>query len=243
MVLRLYAVVAADHPLRDHTGIDGAELTAVRAGDLAVVVSSAESTDDTSDQDAVEHLELITALVDDGPVIPLRFGTVAPDEDAVRNEVLEPSRDAFERHLTATAGVVEILAVVRYEQDAALRQILLSNDVRAERQDDSMADRVAFGEHVVELLVGAAREWTDRLLGDALDLAEAVAVLETPEPTSVRYALLMRRDRLSDLDAAMKNVSMSDVVPCHVEYVGPLPPVDFPLETAADDSGSSRWGW
>jgi hypothetical protein len=245
MVLRLYAVVGADHPLPDHPGVRGAELTSVRSGDLAAVASSEEAgdeADDASDQDAVDHLELITALVADGPVIPLRFGTIAPDEGAVRDEVLESSRDAFEQHLAATAGVVEVLVVVQFDEDAALREVVTPDDLGGTDGAD-MSERVAIGEHVVERLVGAARGWADRLLGRALERAEAVAALETPEPTSVRYALLVRRDRLADLDTEMRQVSMSDTVPCHVEYVGPLPPVDFPLETTADDSNSSRWGW
>jgi hypothetical protein len=242
MVLRLYAVVGADHPLPDHPGVRGAELTAVRSGDLAAIASSEEAGDEASDQDAVDHLELITALVADGPVVPLRFGTIAPDEGAVRDEVLESSRDVFEQHLAATADVVEVLVVVQFDEDAALRQVVTPDEVGGTEAAD-MSERVAIGEHVVERLVGAARQWADRLLDRPFQRAEAVAGLETPEPTSVRYALLVRRDRLADLDAEMRQVSMSDAVPCHVEYVGPLPPVDFPLETTADDSNSSRWGW
>lgn len=243
MVLRLYAVVGADHPLPERTGVRGAELTAVRSGRLAAVVSSEEPPDDASDQDAVDHLEVVTALVAEGPVIPLRFGTVAPDEAAVRDEVLEASREAFEQHLTATADVVEVLAVVQFEEDAALREVVARDDLAGRGADDALADRVAFGEQIVERLVGAARAWADQMLGRAIEHAEAVAALDTPEPTSVRYALLVRRDRLADLDAEMRRVPTADVVPSHVEYVGPLPPVDFPLETTADDSGSSRWGW
>jgi len=41
-VLHVYAVIDADRPLPDRTGVAGGELTAVRSGPLAAVVGPAE---------------------------------------------------------------------------------------------------------------------------------------------------------------------------------------------------------
>lgn len=239
-VLRLYAVVGADRELPDRAGTHGAGLAMVRSEGLAAVVSHEDSGDAGTGQDALDHLDVITSLVQDGPVIPLRFGTIAPDEDAVRDEVLTPSRDVFEQRLDATAGVVEVVATIEFDEDAAVRAVM--SDQARTGGDGSLADRIALGEEVAERLAAATEEWADELLGAVVEHAEAVASLAPPEPTSVRYALLVRRDRLSDLDTEMQHVPLAGVVPCHIEYVGPLPPVDFPAGTAPEDQ-PSRWGW
>lgn len=239
-VLRLYAVVDADRELPDQSGAHGAGLAMVRAEGLAVVVSHEDSADTGTDQDALDHLDVITSLVRDGPVIPLRFGTIAPDEAAVRDEVLTPSQDVFQQRLDATASVVEVVATVEFDEDAAVRAVMSGQAPTS--GDGSLSDRVALGEEVVERLAAATEEWADELLGAVVEHAEAVMPLAPPEPASVRYAMLVRRDRLSDMDTEMQHVPLAGVVPCHIEYVGPLPPVDFPARSAADDA-PSRWGW
>src|SRR3954447_10501315 len=41
------------------------------------------------EEDARAHLQVLIGLLEAGPVLPLRMGTVAPGEEAVRSEVLD----------------------------------------------------------------------------------------------------------------------------------------------------------
>jgi hypothetical protein len=248
MALHLYAIVLADHAVPDRTGVRDEGLGLVRSGGLAAVVSPVEPDADVTDADALAHLDVITSLLATGPLVPMRFGTIAPDADAVRQEVLDASRADFEEYLHATRDLVEVLVTVQFHEDAALRDIM-SHDARlgdASRHAESMAERISLGEGVAERLVAAVREWSDELVRPAFAHAEAVTSLDTPEHTSARYALLVQRDRLADVDTEMSRLPSSvahGAVPYDVEYVGPLPPLDFSLETTADDGGSSPWGW
>ncbi len=247
MMLHLYAVVGAEHPLPESLGLRGRPLRLVRSADLAVVVSPLDATEPATDEDAVAHLDVLSALVADGPIVAMRFGTVAPDDDAVRTEVLRPSRQLFEENLRARADVVEVLVSVYFDENAALGTVWTTRDRRrapsAER--DSVAGRIALGEQVADRLAERVRDWGERLLTPVTDQAEAVVVLDAPEYTAVRYALLVHRDDITAVDAEMRRMPLAaekGAVPCEIEYIGPLPPLDFPVESTPDE-GSSRWGW
>lgn len=246
MSLHVYAVVRDDQPLPDRTGVRGEPLDMVRSGGLAAVVSRADPDIEATEDDATTHLDVITALVATGPVAPMRFGTIAPDPDAVRQEVLEASHAEFDKHLRATSDVVETMVTIQFDENAALAEIVRDAPERDSWRAESMADKIAVGESIASSLVAHAREWGDQLIGPVADVAQAVTELHTPEHNAVRYAVLVRRDRLADLDAEMEQLPPSvgrTAVPFTVEYVGPLPPMDFPLQPTTDGDGSSRWGW
>lgn len=248
MTLHLYAVVRAGTDLPDHAGVQGEALDIVTSGDLAAVVSPVDADIEATETDALAHLDVITSLLGAGPVIPMRFGTIAPDTDAVRREVIEPAYDEFTEHLRATADLVEVLVTIEVDEEAALREIL-SHDPGfggASRGTGSMAERIALGEDIAGRLAAAVREWSDELVSGACGHAEAVATLDTPEHTTARFALLVRRDRLDSVDDDLRRLPAAagqGGVPYDVEYVGPLPPLDFPLQSTVDTGGSSLWGW
>lgn len=245
MSLHVYAVVLGDQPLPDRTGVRGEPLDVVRSGGLAAVVSPVDPDSEATEDDANTHLDVVTELVANGPVAPMRFGTIAPDPEAVRREVLDESHAAFDEHLNATRDVVETMVTIRFDENAALAEIVRHDPKRDSWHAESMADKIALGESIASSLFEHAHVWGDELIQPATDIAEAVTELHTTEHNAVRYAVLVRRDRLADLDAEMAQLPPSvgrTAVPFDVEYVGPLPPMDFPLQPT-DDGGSSRWGW
>jgi hypothetical protein len=94
----------------------------VRAGDLAAAVSDAAEGLVLRDEDAFVHLDVLVALLADGPVLPVRFGTVVEDDDAVCTDVvgntslageLESLADVVELHVDAAAGGDRVWSVMR----------------------------------------------------------------------------------------------------------------------------------
>lgn len=102
----VYGVLQARHPQPQLAGIAGAPIELVRAGDLAAAVSDAPEGLVLRDEDAFVHLDVLVALLADGPVLPVRFGTVVDDDDAVCAGVLGDAAVAGE--LEALADVVEL---------------------------------------------------------------------------------------------------------------------------------------
>lgn len=79
----------------------------IEEGRVAAVVSQAPPKLRARRRDLLAHQELLLALSEHGPVLPMRFGMVAPDETVIRRQLA----DDEERHLAALeslAGRVEI---------------------------------------------------------------------------------------------------------------------------------------
>ena len=118
MTLQLYGVVRAGHPRAPRT---------VCWEDLAMVVGEAPA-----EPDPAGHLAVVSALVEGGPVLPVRFGTVAGDEEAVRTEVLAPSADRFRADLDRLDGLAEVHVCLRYADAGSSWRAARSNDLLTE---------------------------------------------------------------------------------------------------------------
>jgi hypothetical protein len=156
VTLQLYGVVRAGHPRAPRT---------VCWEDLAMVVGEPEP-------DPAVHLAVVSALVEGGPVLPVRFGTVADDEEAVRDEVLAPFADEYRADLDRLDGLAEVHVCLRFTGPGsawrAARSDVLLSEV-AERARDSVS--LPAGESADErwaFLVG---------MGDLLVVRDAVTEL------------------------------------------------------------------
>jgi hypothetical protein len=142
MNLTLHGVVRAGHPL----SADRCRLVTWR--DLAMVV-----TEHPADQrDALAHLEMLSHLVLDGPVVPLRFGTTATDPDTVRTEVLAKSAPALREHLDRLDGTVEIHAYLQFDENAALRAVFNEHHTNWHTTTADLATRIHLGEQIAHHL-------------------------------------------------------------------------------------------
>jgi hypothetical protein len=222
---------------------------AVAAAGLAAAVSEAPERELTPD-DAVAHLDLLVALAADVPVLPLPLGTTAPDDDAVRDEVLTPAADRLEQQLTAVAAHVELRLDLAFDTDAVVAGIARGDAeidrlaARSRAPGAGLAERMALGEAVAERVAEVeavrAAEWTAELAA----IADRSAVLAADEQVR-RTAYLVRRDRLTDADAAVARLRDAAQGLADVEYVGPLPVYSFldDLPVDPEPAPRSRWGW
>jgi hypothetical protein len=96
--------------------LSGLEL--IEHNGVAVVVRQWSDEKSLTEDDAIRHLDVLVQLVQDGPVLPLRLGTVAPDAEAILNEVLGP--DAVEdlrQRIDAVADMVELRVTFTLDED------------------------------------------------------------------------------------------------------------------------------
>jgi hypothetical protein len=239
---------------RDRDALDRVEAGAVQpravaAGGLVAAVSEAPEHGLTAD-DAVTHLDLLVALAADVPVLPLPLGTTAPDDDAVREEVLTPAADQLERQLAAIADLVEVRLHLTFSTDALVADIAREDPeiswlaARARTPGAGFGDRMALGEavagRVADTETALAEQWTAELTG----LAERAVVLAADEETR-RIAYCLRRSQLADADAAVARLQEAAAGRADVEYVGPLPVYSFldDLPPGPEPAAPSRWGW
>ena len=222
---------------------------AVAAGGLVAAVSDAPE-HGLTDDDAVTHLDLLVALVAEVPVLPLPLGTTAPDDDAVREEVLTPAADQLERQLAAIADLVEVRLHLAFSTDALIADIAREDPdiarlaARVRAPGAGFGDRMALGEAVAGRLADAeaalSEEWTAELAG----LADRSVVLASDEQTR-RTAYCLHRDQLPAADDAVARLRSAAAGRADVEYVGPLPVYSFLDDPppGPEPAPRSRWGW
>ncbi|GAB3899321.1 GvpL/GvpF family gas vesicle protein [Kibdelosporangium lantanae] len=236
MSLRLHGVVRADHPLPADTS---AHL--VKWQDLAVVASVLPDTEVVTRADALKHMELLSSLVHEGSVVPLRFGTTAVDEDTIRVDVLQSMGAGLRGQLERFDGVAEVHVYVRFDEDFALNAVLYQLPAVGRAGRTTLAEQISAGERIAQQVVAWRKRQVDALLAPVSELARETSLLPEQEHTQDRRAFLLP---LEDLPAVEKRVSTMSAEAWRAEFVGPLPAFSF-LATApaAAAPASSRWGW
>src|SRR4051812_10108200 len=109
-MLYIYGVTRAGRKRPSITGL-GEPPSPVRlidSGPISAAVSEIPDDFVVGDEDARAHLQVLIGLLGDGPVLPVRLGTVAPDDDAVRKDVLDAARPHLTRGLDGVDGFVEL---------------------------------------------------------------------------------------------------------------------------------------
>jgi hypothetical protein len=208
VALLVHGVVRADDASESEgaTHARFARTRVVVAPGVGALVSDAPG--ELSEDDAVAHLELLAATVATIPILPVPFGTVAPDEAAVRDEVLLPAAEDLLQRLDAVADLVELRVDFRFDEEASLRAVAQGDsDIRrlAERSrapGAGLVERMALGEAVAARLAhyhaALAEEWAQRL-GETAERSQALRADERV----MRTAFLVRRDRIAEHDRAV----------------------------------------
>ncbi|GII20526.1 GvpL/GvpF family gas vesicle protein [Planosporangium mesophilum] len=253
MPVQVYGLVRAGHPdPRDLTGVGEppAAVRLVRSGEVAAVVSDATATE-LHETDAVAYLDVLTALLRDGPVLPVRFGTVAPDEDAVREEILDPDAEFVAGRLDELDGLVELRVEVSADEEAEIRRVVADSPrlrdlvARARGNGQALDLRIGIGEEISHALDARRAEINDRIVDRLGPLAVSYGVRLSDDVTRSSHAFLVAAERLRDFDEALEQVRAELGEDYDLEYVGPIPAFDFiggeirpPSEAPA-----GRWSW
>ncbi|MCX4642132.1 GvpL/GvpF family gas vesicle protein [Streptomyces sp. NPDC055059] len=246
----IYGIASREHPaLPDGMGGIGKparEVRIVREGGLAAIVS--DSPDDLRPKrhDLLAHQSVLAEAGAAGAVLPMRFGSLAPDDTSVA-AVLGERADHYHERLRALDGKVEYNVKAQHDEQAVLHRVMADDpELRAFVEANKRAgggsheEKLRLGEAVVAAV--QAREEADavevrRLLEPAAD-----AVSVGPDGTGwlANLSFLIPRDRVERFLAAVKELGEKH---SHVKVRanGPLPPYSFvepgPAKPAADSRG------
>ena len=86
------------------------------------------------------HEAVLNAIAQEVPVLPMRFGAVVTDDDAVADELLKPHQDYFLRALDQLRGHLEFRLRGDYNQDVILTRIVEA-DPRIQQLREKIAGR------------------------------------------------------------------------------------------------------
>ncbi|MET8243686.1 GvpL/GvpF family gas vesicle protein [Streptomyces sp. NPDC005202] len=244
----VYGIAAASHPsLPEGMGGVGDPPRPVRIleeGELAAIVSDAPEGLRPKRKDLLAHQNVLGEAGAAGCVLPMRFGSVAPDDDAVTG-VLAERAEHYRERLQALDGKVEYNVKGSHVEEAVLHRLMAGNpEVRAQAEANRQAgggsydQKIRLGEMVAASVKGQEAE-------DAAEVIRAVepvaaAVNEGPESTGwlVNVSFLVDRNAAEQFLAAVEQARKA--LP-HVELRvnGPLPPYSFVEPGPAEPAGTT----
>jgi hypothetical protein len=237
--LYVYAIVA-DEPDRvpaDIVGLDGTPVELVRRTQVAAAVGTiALDRPPGRRADLMAHSAVLEALDATGPVVPVQFGTVLPDVDAVLGEVLDSDAARWTALLEALSGRRQLNLRATYNEAAVLQEVVAESREVAELRDRTRrlpddlahAERIRLGElvsHAVEAKRGV----------------DADTVMELVLPHVVSYAprqakgidhlldvaFLVDDDRRASFEDTLESLAEAWHERVRFQLMGPVPPYDF----------------
>lgn len=228
--LLLVAIVRDDHPGPAASGHSQgpADPRLIRQGPLAAVVATAPDRVRPRRRDLLAHQETLAALAVSGPVIPMRFGTVAPDDDVVRAHLAE-ERDQCLATLERLTGRVEF-NLKALPATEALATLLREDPVVRRLRDATRAApgyeaNMRLGEAVASALdrraAEAGRAAARELLAAAVDGCPAPEVAGCPLNTSflvdadAAAAFRSEADRLATAYRDRADLRLTGPLPCY----------------------------
>ncbi|MEU5168451.1 GvpL/GvpF family gas vesicle protein [Streptomyces mutomycini] len=232
----IYAITAADHPLRldglSGVGESASELRTLTSGKLAAVVSDTPPELRAKRRDLVAHQSVLERLMADGAALPMRFGLVGPDDEQVR-AALEQGKDTYTARLSELDGRLEYNVKVSRDEESLLREILAESPEARQlseytRRNPAAQDKkMALGE-LVSREVQARQETLGREVADAL--ASAAERVSEGEPTKTHFlnvSYLVQRDEAAAFSQAVHEEAERRGDEYEFALNGPLPPYSF----------------
>jgi hypothetical protein len=231
----VYGITAASRELPDGlagVGTPPLPIRILKEGELAAVVSDAPEGLRPKRKDLLAHQNVLSEAGADGCVLPMRFGSVAPDDGAVTG-VLADRADHYRERLGVLEGKVEYNVKATHDEEAVLHRVMSENpEIRAlteaNRQSGggSYEDRLALGEMVVSAVKARESEDAGGVRTALESLADAVSV--GPESTGwlANVSFLVERDRAAEFLNEVEEVR-TRLPHLDLRVNGPLPPYSF----------------
>ncbi|HET6963155.1 MAG TPA: GvpL/GvpF family gas vesicle protein [Acidimicrobiales bacterium] len=237
--LYVYAIVpVAAMDLSEMEGLAGRAVHEVRQGPLAALVSAIEEERlRPTRANLSAHQQVVSSAHSRGPALPVRFGTVFPDEETLRVDLLAPEQLRLEAMLADFEGKDEFRVKCRYLPDVAIREVVeRSPSIRKlrARADNAaspatrQAQQVRLGE-IVMLELERLRERDAATVVDGLapHILSWEPIDDPSDDVPLHAAFLVDRRRTRDLESALEEIASRQKDRMQVELIGPLPLWDF----------------
>jgi hypothetical protein len=218
------------------TGLFQRRLHAVGNGELAAIVSNASEQVQAGREELMTHARVLERAREQSVVLPMRFGVVMPDADAVRRELLDGYGDELLVQLRELEGKAELRLRAFYDEEELLREIVqihpdiaaLSEAVRDRPADAMYYERIELGQKVAQAIEQAANTDASEILAALEPLAVAVSVGEPEhERVAANLSFLVEEAQIPLFDRAVSELGRQNLGRMTFKYTGPLAPYSF----------------
>jgi hypothetical protein len=217
-------------------GVAAAAVQLFAAGPLSALVSPvAPGPVAQTRRNMIAHTAVLEHAMLAATVLPVRFGTVAPDAAALAR-CIAGNAAALREALADIDGRVELGVKASWRAGVVYEEILAGNaELRALRDrlrqrpaGETYYERVELGRRVEAALAERRAAETAAIVAGLSPLAERELTLRTVEEDMIlNHAFLVRRDREAQFDARMQALADRCGARVSLRYVGPVPPYNF----------------
>ncbi|MFE7743640.1 GvpL/GvpF family gas vesicle protein [Nocardia sp. NPDC057455] len=244
----VYGIVPADvEPESNAIGVGDppGKVEVVRHGEIAALISTLESDRPLgTPDDLTTHAELLDGSAAVAPVLPLRFGAVMTDAEAVENELLEANENEFRSALEQLEGRAQFVIRGRYIENTILRELLDENDraaqlrdeIRDKPEDATRNARIALGELINQAIEAKRAEDTRRVVSE-IERFEPLVNQRDPshEEEAVHIAVLVELARQKELEETLRGLGEEWDGRVELNLLGPMAAYDFVTKRAPQE--------
>ncbi|MDL5204726.1 GvpL/GvpF family gas vesicle protein [Streptomyces sp. ALI-76-A] len=249
----VYGITASSHPALPESmagvGDPPRPVRVLREGGLAAVVSDAPEGLRPKRKDLLAHQNVLSEVGAEGCILPMRFGSVAPDDGTVTG-VLAERADHYQERLRTLDGKVEYNVKATHDEEAVLHRVMSENpEIRALTEANRQAgggsyeQKLQLGEMVVAAVKAREAEDSGEVQRALEPLADAISVGPESSGWLANVSFLVGRDSAAEFLNAVEEIR-KDRPHLDLRVNGPLPPYSFvdpgPAEPAGSAAGTDR---
>ncbi|MFJ3706731.1 MULTISPECIES: GvpL/GvpF family gas vesicle protein [unclassified Streptomyces] len=229
----VYGIVGSSHvlpPTVRGVGEPPAEIRLLPAGELAVVVSETHPGLRARRRDLLAHQGLLLALAEAGPVLPMRFGVVAPDEATVLRdvEVRENEHSGVLERLDSRIEMNVKVMPVQDNLEALVREDPVVRRIREEtRRHPGYEANVRLGEAVASGLRRRAAVAAARLPVEFAEIADDMRPGPEVEGCVLNTSFLVPRRLEERFRTVAEQFAADHLDRLELRLTGPLPCYSF----------------
>jgi hypothetical protein len=234
--LYVYGLLTGQPSAALGAGVGGGPVTTRQAGPLTALVSPiAPGPVPQTRRNMIAHTSVLERAIAQADVLPLRFGTVAPDGAALVRCVLS-NEGNFQQALAGIAGCVELGVKASWRPGIVFNDIVSGNPtlerlrdrLRQKPANETYYERVELGRQVETALATRRATETAALMAALRPGAERDTALRLPDDDMLfNQAFLVRRDQESAFDERVQAAAAQHAGRLDFKYVGPVPPYNF----------------
>lgn len=235
----IYGIVHSGTPVpHDLTGLDEGPVLLFEHGRVAAVATQiALERPPGRGVELLAYHSVLDALAQDGrAVVPVRFGSVLPDEGGIIDQFLAPDEEAFDEQLRWLENRSQFVFQAVYDEQQILSEVVAVNgevaDLRALTkdlpEDAAYGARVRLGELVGREVDARRHVDTESLLEQVLPVTDAHVL----RPVSglervVDAALLVHDERREQFEHRLEVLAEELHPRMRLRLMGPTAPYDF----------------
>ncbi|WP_422935502.1 GvpL/GvpF family gas vesicle protein [Sinomonas sp. P47F7] len=237
MSLYVYGIVPSPADVPELVGVQGERVTTVESNGQTALVSQVEDGEEIgTPENLLAHSAVLDRIAADRPVLPMVFGTLVPDAEALVERVLAPGHNAYAAQFARVGDSAQFTLHARFVADQALAELVeedheisaLRRAISGSSEDETREERIRLGELVVRGLHRKATAEAQPVREAIVPLALEVVEREPGQADDViELAALVERHRQAEFERTAEDFARRSAGRITFRLLGPQAPYDF----------------